>query len=339
MKQAVLAIFLLLTATLGCAGWWFWHDMQTQLHSPLNLAADIDFTIKPGMSLQAVCKELQRTELMPQAYYLLLEARLRQNARQIKAGEYLIKHGTTPLQLLDQFVAGKVKEYALTLIEGWTVAQVLHEIKNNGHLAQTLNGNERGQLLQALGITEEQNPEGLFFPDTYHFPGNSTDVELLRRARVRMQQILAEEWQQRADGLPYNSPYEALIMASLVEKETGLPEERPLIAGVFVRRLQKRMPLQADPTVIYALGDQFTGDIRKLDMAIDSPYNTYTNSGLPPTPIALAGRDSLHAALHPDGGSALYFVAKGDGAHHFSDTLNEHEKAVARYQRGAGNDE
>ena len=339
MKQAVLAVFLLLTATLGCAGWWFWHDMQTQLHNPLNLAADTDFIIKPGMSLKAICGELQRTELMPQAYYLLLEARLRQKEGQIKAGEYLIKRGTTPLQLLDQFVAGRVKQYAVTLIEGWTVTQALHALKNNNHLVQTLNGTDRAQLLQALGLTEELDPEGLFFPDTYHFPGNATDVELLHRARMRMQQILDEEWQKRADGLPYHSPYEALIMASLVEKETSLPEERPLIAGVFVRRLLKGMPLQTDPTIIYALGDKFDGNIRKQDMAVDSPYNTYINTGLPPTPIALSGRASLHAALHPDNGNALYFVARGDGGHHFSESLSEHKKAVAKYQLEIGSNE
>ncbi|MGH8120408.1 MAG: endolytic transglycosylase MltG, partial [Gammaproteobacteria bacterium] len=191
----------------------------------------------------------------------------------------------------------------------------------------------------ALGMAGAQDPEGLLFPDTYHFPGNTPDSELLRRARMRMQKILEKEWRQRADGLPYNSPYEALIMASLVEKEASLPEERPLIAGVFVRRLQKGMPLQADPTIIYALGDKFDGNIRKPDMAIDSPYNTYLNAGLPPTPIAMPGRDSLYAALHPDNGNALYFVAKGDGAHHFSDTFTEHQKAVSMYQLGNGGNE
>jgi UPF0755 protein len=333
MKQAFLAIFLLFILTIVGAGWWFWRDMQTQLHAPLNLAADIDFTIAPGMSLQAVCRELHRTELMPRAYYLLLEARRQNKQGQLQAGEYLIKQGTTPLQLLDQFVSGKVKQYALTLIEGWTFAQVMGAIKNNGHLLQDLTTTDNAQLMPALGL-KEHNPEGLFFPDTYLFPGNTTDIEVLRKAYARMQQILDEEWQQRADGLPYNSTYEALIMASLVEKETGLDEERPMIAGVFVRRMQKGMPLQTDPTIIYALRDKFDGNLRKQDMVINSPYNTYINTGLPPTPIAIAGRGSIHAALHPDDGNALYFVAKGGGAHHFSDTLSEHNKAVSKYQLG-----
>jgi UPF0755 protein len=332
MRQTFLVIFFLIIFVIGGTGWWFWRDMQTQLHAPLNLAADIDFTITPGMSLQAVCRDLQRTEMMPRAYYLLLEARRQNKQGQLQAGEYLIKQGTTPLQLLDQFVTGKVKQYSLTLIEGWTFAQILDAISKNGHLVQTLNSGDL-QIMQSLGLTE-QNPEGLFFPDTYHFPGKTTEIAFLRKAYARMQTILNEEWQHRAEGLPYNSPYEALIMASLVEKETSLDEERPMISGVFIRRLQKGMPLQTDPTIIYALHDKFDGNLRKEDMVIDSPYNTYIHTGLPPTPIAIAGRASIHAALHPDSGNALYFVAKGGGAHHFSDTLGEHNKAVAKYQLG-----
>jgi len=270
---------------------------------------------------------------MPRAYYLLLEARRQNKQGRLKAGEYLIQRGTTPLQLLDQFVAGKVKQYALTVIEGWTFAQIMDAIRNNGHLVQILTTSDKIQVMQALELPE-QNPEGLFFPDTYHFPGTTTDIAFLHKAYARMQNILDEEWQQRADGLPYNSPYEALIMASLVEKETGLDEERPMIAGVFIRRLQKGMPLQTDPTIIYAMQDRFNGNLSQQDMGINSPYNTYINTGLPPTPIATAGRDSIHAALHPEAGTALYFVAKGGGTHHFSDTLSEHKKAVAKYQLG-----
>jgi UPF0755 protein len=332
MRQTFLVIFFLIIFVIGGTGWWLWRDMQTQLHAPLNLAADTDFIITPGMSLQVVCSELQRTEMMPSAYYLLLEARRQNKQGQIQAGEYLIKQGTTPLQLLDQFVNGKVKQYSLTLIEGWTFAQIQDAISKNSHLVPTLNTGDL-QIIQSLGLTE-QNPEGLFFPDTYQFPGKTTEVAFLRKAYARMQTILDEEWQQRADGLPYNSPYEALILASLVEKETSLNEERPMIAGVFIRRMQKGMPLQTDPTIIYALHDKFDGNLRKEDMVINSPYNTYIHTGLPPTPIAIAGRASIHAALHPDSGNALYFVATGGGAHHFSDTLGEHNKAVAKYQLG-----
>lgn len=336
MKTTILAAFLTLTTVVGFSGWWFWRDMQAQLHAPLSLAAAVDFTITPGMSLKSVCRELQKTELLPKAHYLWIAARLQGRERQIKAGEYLIAPGTTPAQLLDQFIAGKVKHYALTLIEGWTLNRVLDEIKHNGQLVHSLDTSEHFRILAMVGLEDKASAEGLFFPDTYHFTRGTTDVEFLRRASRRMQKILAEEWQQREAGLPYNTPYEALIMASLIEKETAVPEERPLIAGVFVRRLQKGMPLQTDPTVIYALGEDFDGNLRKEDMAIASPYNTYVHAGLPPTPIAIPGREAVHAALHPEEGTALYFVAMGNGAHHFSETYSEHMKAVARYQKGSG---
>jgi UPF0755 protein len=338
MKQTVLIISLLLIFITGVCAWLFWLDMQKQLNDPLNVDARIDFTIKPGTGLKIVSHELKNLGLMQQPFYLLIEARRQGKESQIKAGEYEINPGTTPLQLLDQFVAGKVKQHALILIEGWSFAQVLETIKNNRTLQQSPDLID-GQSLMAALLMPDISPEGQFFPDTYHFPRGTTDIQFLQRAYDKMQMVLAEEWEQRSENLPYQSPYEALIMASLIEKETALPEERGNIAGVFVRRLQRGMKLQTDPTVIYAMGDQYEGKLLRKDLDIDSPYNTYVYAGLPPTPIALAGRESLRAALHPEEGNTLYFVAKGDGSHHFSETLDEHNRAVTRYILSKHNNE
>jgi len=333
MKQTALILFLFLGVAAVGAVWWIWQDMQKQLHAPLALKSELFFTIEPGMTLQKIGDELHRRGVLRQPYYLLLEARRQGKERQIKAGEYSLLPGTTPLEMLDQFVAGKVVQHALKLLEGWTFAQVMVAVQANQHLTHTLPEADTETLMAALG-TPSAHPEGQFFPDTYHFPAGTTDLAFLSRARERMQEVLAGEWQSRAEGLPYPSPYEALIMASIVEKETGLAEERGKIAGVLLRRLERNMKLQVDPTVIYALGDGFDGNLRRDDLDFDSPYNTYRYPGLPPTPIAMPGLESLRAALHPEAGNALYFVAKGDGSHHFSATLNDHNSAVARYQRG-----
>ncbi len=223
--------------------------------------------------------------------------------------------------------SGKVIQYSLTLVEGWHIWEVLNAVSDDPVLIKTLSHDQADTLMQQLGL-EAEHAEGYFFPDTYYFPRGTTDKEFLIRANKRLFDVLNEEWEQRDEGLPYQTPYEALIMASIIEKETGHPDERSEIAGVFVRRLQKDMKLQTDPTVIYAIGQQFDGDIRKKDLSIDSPYNTYKVKGLPPTPIAIVGREAIHAALHPKDGKTLYFVAKGDGSHYFSETLAEHNKAV-----------
>ena len=338
MKQAVIIVSLLLMVITGVCAGWFWHDMQTQLNTPLKLDAPMYFTITPGTGLKTVGHELKNLGLMNQPYYLLLEARRQDKEGKVKAGEYEINPGTTPLQLLDQFVAGKVKQHVLTLVEGWSFAQVLAAIQNNQILQQSPGQADGKNIMFALQ-SPDFSPEGQFFPDTYHFPMGTTDIQFLQRAYDKMQQVLAEEWEQRSENLPYQSPYEALITASLIEKETALPEERGDIAGVFVRRLQRGMKLQTDPTVIYAMGDQYDGKLLRKDLGIDSPYNTYVYAGLPPTPIALTGRESLHAALHPKEGDSLYFVAKGDGSHYFSATLDEHNNAVARFILGKQNNE
>jgi UPF0755 protein len=232
--------------------------------------------------------------------------------------------------VLERLVSGKTIQYPVTLVEGWTFRQAVDHIAEDPRYGDLL-GKSDADLMAALGRGGE-HPEGRFFPDTYAFPRAATGLDVLRRALERMDQVLAEEWAARAPDLPIDSPYEALILASIVEKETGLAEERPAIAGVFTRRLQKGMRLQTDPTVIYGMGERFDGDIRRADLREATPYNTYVITGLPPTPIALPGRAAIHAALNPEPGEALYFVARGDGGHVFSATLEEHNAAVRKYQ-------
>ena len=250
----------------------------------------------------------------------------------VKAGQYRLAPGITALSLLDMIVAGKVTRHALTIPEGWTFRQIMVALHDHPHITRVLASADPQRVMAEIGYPGYA-AEGRFFPDTYHFPAGTTDVDFLRRAFRQMEAVLNEEWALRAAGLPYRSPYQALIMASLVEKETAVADERGRIAGVFVRRLERNMKLQTDPTVIYAMGDSFDGDIRHKDLDIDSPFNTYRHRGLPPAPIAAAGRASIRAALQPEPGEALYFVATGEnGRHHFSRTLAEHNKAVARYQ-------
>jgi len=262
-------------------------------------------------------------------------ARCSDRANKIKSGEYSLTPGLLPDELLNIFVSGKVVQYSMTLIEGWQIHEMLQAIKSNDILEKRLNSYKPDTLMKELAYSETI-AEGLFFPDTYHFPKGTSDVDFLKRAYQRLQDVLDEEWQQRDPNLPYQSPYEALIMASIIEKETGLASERGAIAGVFVRRMNKKMKLQTDPTVIYAMGRQFNGNIRKKDLDIDSPYNTYRYRGLPPSPISLVGREAIYAALHPEDGKSYYFVAKGDGSHYFSENLTEHNRAVAKYQLKKG---
>jgi UPF0755 protein len=232
-------------------------------------------------------------------------------------------------------VNGDVIRYTLTIPEGWTFDQMLAAIRTQGKLRQTLTATDDEGVMRQLGYPG-QHPEGRFFPDTYEFVAGTTDTSLLQRAYEEMQRHLEEEWRDRAPGLPLDTPYQALILASIVEKETGNPAERARIAGVFVRRLQKNIRLQTDPTVIYGLGAAFDGNLRRRDLTTDSPYNTYMRAGLPPTPIALPGLAALHAALHPAAGDELYFVSRGDGSHHFSASLDEHVAAVRNYQLNNG---
>lgn len=309
-------------------------DAWRQLHAPLNVVQPTTFELRPRQAFEALLRELDaagRFRNRRQPFYLALYARWSRADSRLRAGEYALTPGTTPLALLRELLAGKPVLHELRLIEGWRFDQAWQAIQSDANLAHTLGGVGRGELMRALGLPAG-DPEGQFFPDTYRFPKGTTDADFLRQAYQAMQKVLAEEWAVRAANLPYDTPAQALILASLVEKETALAKERPEIAGVFVRRLMLGMRLQTDPSVIYGLGSAFDGNLRTQDLRRDTPYNTYTRAGLPPTPICLAGRESIHAALHPDGGNALYFVARGDGSHQFSDTLEAHDAAVRRYQ-------
>ena len=321
---------LLLVGSLG--GGWLLLQYQHFVETPLQIPGDgVVLQVTPGMSLVAVADQLQQRQLLPDGRWLRLLARLEPQQALIQAGEYRLLPGITPPKLLELLRSGEVVQHTLTVVEGWSFARMRAVIAAERRLHHTLADADDAAVMAAVGHAGE-HPEGRFFPDTYHFPRGLNDVAFFQRAYDAMAQQLATAWQQRAADLPLKSPYEALILASIIEKESGLASERPQIAGVFVRRLQRRMRLQTDPTVIYGLGALFDGNLTRRHLRTDNPYNTYRIMGLPPTPIALPGADALHAALHPAAGSALYFVARGDGSHHFSATLEEHNRAVRRYQ-------
>ena len=334
----VFVAFLLLVVVLAAAGYWLWQDYQRFRTTPLQISGEgFNYQVRPGTSLTAVANDLESKGILRQPLYLRALAKDLGVSNKIKAGEYLIPAGTTPEMLLERLVRGKVIEYSLTLIEGWNFDQALDAVRGHPMLVQTLPESlSTEQLMQNIGY-QGQYPEGRFFPDTYLFPRGTTDVDFLKRAYERMQRVLAEEWENRSEDLPLKTPYEALTLASIIEKETGLPEERHAVAGVFVRRLQKGMLLQTDPTVIYGMGDAYDGNIRKKDLTTDTPYNTYTRPGLTPTPICLPGRESINAALNPADGDTLYFVADGNGGHTFSRTLQEHNRAVKKYLQNRKN--
>lgn len=311
-------------------------DFLRFLHGPMrpDAAEPLVLLVAPGSPVTRVARDLAAAGWLERPLYFRIAARVSGAARRIQAGEYRIPPAQTPHRLLERMVAGDVKTYHLTVIEGWTFDRMLEAVRAHPALEHELPPDAGpGAVMAALGHPD-QHPEGRFFPDTYQFPRGTTDLELLRRAYERMQRVLAEEWAGREPGLPLDSAYEALILASIIERETGVPEERARIAGVFVERLERGMRLQTDPTVIYGLGDEFDGDLRFRHLRTDTPYNTYTRAGLTPTPIALPSRAAIHAAVHPDRRGEVYFVATGDGRHVFSKTLEEHNKAVIEYQLG-----
>ena len=289
------------------------------------------FLIKSGSNIKSIAQDLVRQKIIEDPWLFILLAKVKGVETRVRAGEYQIKAEMTPDDLLEKFTQGSSIQYNLTVIEGWTFRQMLAAIADDPIIEHTLEGKTNEEIMNLLGYPE-QHPEGLFFPDTYRFPKGTSDVDFLRRAYQVMQKHLSREWNQRASGLPLDSSYDALILASIIEKETGAGFERPLISGVFIQRMKKNMRLQTDPTIIYGLGEKFDGDIRFRDLKKDTPYNTYLHAGLTPTPIALPGLGAIRAALHPAKTQALYFVSKGDGTHHFSATLEEHNAAVKRYQ-------
>jgi UPF0755 protein len=332
-REAWRAQALLLLVVLAALAF----DAWRQLHTPLNLAQATTFELAPGQSLDSLLRALAASDRFANArqrFYLSVYARSSRADSRLRAGEYALAPGATPLTLLRELIEGKPVLHELRLTEGWRFDQIWQALKANPDLSHTLGDVKRSSLMQALGLPAG-DPEGQFFPDTYRFPKNTSDAAFLRHAYQAMQKVLGQEWQGRAPNLPLDTPAQALILASLIEKETAQANERAEIAGVFVRRLQLGMRLQTDPSVIYGLGNAFDGNLRLADLRRDTPYNTYTRTGLPPTPICSPGRESIHAALHPDGGKALYFVARGDGSHQFSDTLEGHDAAVRLYQLGS----
>ena len=301
-------------------------------HGAIPLAAGPDvFLIRSGSNIKSISQDLARQKIIDDPWLFILLAKVRGLETRVRAGEYQIKPGLTADELLDKFAKGNAIQYKLTVIEGWSFRQLLMAIAENSIIESTLQGKSDAEIMALLGYPE-QHPEGLFFPDTYRFPKGTSDVDFLKRAYQVMQKHLEREWSERDPELPLKSSYEALILASIIEKETGAGFERPLIAGVFIERLKRNMRLQTDPTIIYGLGEQYDGDIRFRDLRKDTPYNTYLHAGLTPTPIAMPGLLAIRAALHPTPTDALYFVSKGDGTHQFSATLEQHNAAVARYQ-------
>lgn len=326
-------VFLTLFITLLFVGWMVYFSS-----TPISLEEEVmEFDIRAGSSLRKVSEQLVNQGALNESLSFMVLVRLMGKAGEVKAGNYLIENGTTPYDLFVTITSGKTTQASITFIEGWTFRQMREVMMKNESIKHITIAYTDEQILENIGASET-HPEGLFFPDTYYFSKGMTDQDILKRAYLAMQSRLTEAWEKREAGLPYINPYEALIMASIIEKETGRADERKTIAGVFANRMRIGMRLQTDPTVIYGMGENFGGNIRRKDLQIDTPYNTYTRGGLPPTPIAMPSLASIEAALNPAKTKALYFVGKGDGSHAFSSTLAEHNRAVVKYQlrRGQG---
>jgi len=323
--------FITLLATLTFAGWMIYF-----VTTPVDFTEDVvEVDIRAGSSLRSVSRQLAEQGVLMEPNSFTLMVRMLGMSSEIKAGNYLIEKGATPYDLFVTITSGKTTQAGITFIEGWTFKQMRQALMQNDAIRHLTISYTDQQILESIGA-KEKHPEGLFFPDTYYFSKGMSDIEILKRAYHAMQDRLNEAWSHREADLPYKTPYEALIMASIIEKETGRADERKIIAGVFVNRMRIGMRLQTDPTVIYGMGDSFDGNIRRKDLQTDTAYNTYTRHGLPPTPIAMPGLASIEAALHPAKTRALYFVGKGDGSHVFSNTLAEHNRAVVKYQLKGG---
>ncbi|MBA4262225.1 MAG: endolytic transglycosylase MltG [Comamonadaceae bacterium] len=326
-------MILLPLFSLGLAavlGWW-WVGQPLALPAEVSAEKPLELVIDPGTSARGTAEAVARAGVQTSPDLLFAWFRLSGQARNIKAGSYDIEPGTTPRSLLSRLVRGEQALRSLTLLEGWNVREVLKAVRGSPDLTQDIEGLGHAELMAHIGYPG-RHPEGRFFPDTYRVARNATASSVLRQAAKAMDQRLAEAWAQRAPEARVRTPEEALILASIIEKETGVDSDRALVAGVFNNRLRIGMRLQTDPTVIYGLGERFDGNLRKVDLLTDTPYNTYTRAGLPPTPISMPGWASLLAAVQPAATPALYFVARGDGSSQFSATLAEHNAAVRRYQ-------
>ena len=291
--------------------------------------AKINLIIEPGMSFSSITQQLKKIGLISNELPWNIFGRLNGATDEIKAGEYLLEQNLSPRKLLSKLIRGDTIQFSLTVVEGWTFDQLWDAVKKHEKITHTVK--TQNELLEKLDF-KNRHPEGWFYPDTYFFPTGTTDVDFFQRAFQHMIKVLDEEWPNRQGDIPLKSPNEALILASIIEKETSVEDERKMVAAVFVTRLKRGMRLQTDPTVIYGLGESYDGNIRRKDLKSDTPYNTYLHKGLPPTPIALPGRASIAAALNPANTDVVYFVSKGDGTHHFSSTYEEHREAVIKYQ-------
>jgi UPF0755 protein len=327
MRRIKRLLFLLVFLLLSLAGGAAYYATR-----PLTLPSQpFSFSLNQGASLKSAARQLQQAGLIQSDQAFVLLARVLGKSGQIKAGNYELETPISMLGLLDMLVKGHVSQSEIGIVEGWTFREFRAAVKEHPGLRHDTDKLTDAEILQRIGATEKQ-AEGLFFPDTYYFSTGSSDLVIYRRAYQTMQQHLQEAWKNRETNLPFDSPYQALTLASIVEKETGQARDRDMIAGVFINRLRKGMKLQTDPSVIYGLGEKFDGNLRKCDLLADTPYNTYTRAGLTPTPIALPGLAALQATLHPARTEALYFVARGDGSSEFSATLEQHNRAVNKYQ-------
>jgi UPF0755 protein len=325
IKEVVLWLVFIAVVVIGLAGFYALRPLPVP-------QLPYEFSLKQGSSLKSAARQMQQAGVLPSDWLFVLLARGLGKAAQIKPGNYEIETPVSPLQLLDMISKGRVEQSEVVIIEGWTFNQLRTALNAEPTLRHDTLALSDAEILQRIGASEKA-AEGLFFPDTYNFSSGSSDIAVLKRAYQLMQRTLQASWKNRAANLPLDNPYQALILASIVEKETGKASDRNMIASVFTNRLRKKMLLQTDPTVIYGLGDKFDGNLRKHDLLADTPYNTYTREGLTPTPIALPGLGAIQAALHPAQSNALYFVARGDGSSYFSSTLTEHNNAVNRYQK------
>ncbi|KEA61892.1 protein YceG like [Marinobacterium lacunae] len=331
MIKRFVTFLVVLAVAIGAVAAWAWRDYQHYIHSPANINEPTSYLVKKGQYYNALVDDLNDKSIIGNALYMRVLARIEPALSSIKAGEYRLEPGMSPHDIVKKIANGDTVRYQFTIIEGSRWSDLRASLAKETMLGQSLEGKSDEQVLEALGL-EAKSPEGMFLAETYQFERGMSDIDLLARANKALQNTLDAAWASRREKLPLNSPYDALILASIVEKETAVPEERPRIAGVFTRRLERGMRLQTDPTVIYGMGDAYKGNIRRSDLRKATPYNTYVINGLPPTPIAMVGPDAIQAAVSPASGNELYFVARGDGSHHFSATLTEHNKAVARYQ-------
>ena len=325
MKTFFALVFL---AVLGAAGYGAWY-----VSSPLSMQVPVEVEIPRGANFRSALNALEKSGVSVRRYEFEALARALGRERDIKAGNYQFTEALTPTDLLDKLTRGDVTQAEVRLIEGWTFSQFRAALYASADLKHDTKGLDDLEILRKIEA-KEAHPEGLFFPDTYLFAKGSSDLAVLRRAYRAMQRHLAAEWAAKAQNVPYKSPYEALIMASIIEKETGKASERETIGGVLVNRLRIGMRLQVDPTIIYGLGDRFDGNLKRSHLVEDGPYNTYTRAGLPPTPIAMPGLASVRAAVRPGKTDAMYYVSRNDGTSQFSRTLDEHNRAVSKYQRG-----